>query len=885
MRFKPKGKPKKGKSKPKSSIISRGITSLFGNKKKSSSNDNNKRKNASDGSYGLDNYNGMIMEIYDANTTTPEGVNETIPVEKKESKDGESKLVSETLRLRNTAVLNLKLKEKIFKYEKNRLNKLRLGGEGGAGGGAGASSGVTPIIPGEGGDGPGLPGIFRNPLRRAPKRTPKTNPNQPKNRNKNRNKNKSRNKNKNRNRNKPRSSNKPVTRGKGGARPNPFRRFNPFKPKVTSGKPAVPPGLNNPFKGLGNPFKRFGPKPSITIGGANKIPKGLNNPFDVFRKGPNVTRSMPQIPRGLQSPLGGLGLPKIRNPFAGPKVTTGGATRPFGLGPGASPTVTTGGVPAPKGFRLPKISPKGIVSGVKGFGIGLGLEMAGEFVIEKSFNAIFGTPEERLKRLKEKQSKKSSEEQKETIEKITEKLRKELEYQQSPLHVADKVINFGGQTTSEGKSKIFTDQLQALGAPIPEMKEGGITEDKPQLVIVGDGGEKEYIVPESKLSYFLGTSQAAKYLNYGVSPLVTAATDYAKAAGIKTYGIPEMQDLTNIQRDIAAPIKGIALIQTTFSDLGDTIFDFVTEGFMSIMEPVKKIIEFVKNIIPPGIKKAVKGFAGFMGNLFGGRPAAAATLPPSLRTNLNGNLNMSSEGVFNTGLKTGKSAYIGGSDDYHIDTKFSSSLSMEEKVRMMDQLAAGYAAQGRKIEFSNSMIANTIYDPNASMEEKSALLQKAFEAHNLPRGRAIDQGGFNSIDYYAPLMGENRFGSSVEGQDILVPTVDGGKVNYHQGGGYGAFITMTDAQGNVILKTGHGDVRTAKTGSVSVPSKPALNKDTAVDQDPLDEIQADLPLMNLFKLPTPPPPDPLVIPLSTRLGQKLSSSNTPAWGNAALIGG
>ena len=53
----------------------------------------------------------------------------------------------------------------------------------------------------------------------------------------------------------------------------------------------------------------------------------------------------------------------------------------------------------------------------------------------------------------------------------------------------------------------------------------------------------------------------------------------------------------------------------------------------------------------------------------------------------------------------------------------------------------------------------------------------------------------------------------------------------------------------------------------------------------MDEIQADLPLMNLFTLPTPPPPDPLVIPLSTRLGQKLSSSNTPAWGNAALIGG
>ena len=66
-----------------------------------------------------------------------------------------------------------------------------------------------------------------------------------------------------------------------------------------------------------------------------------------------------------------------------------------------------------------------------------------------------------------------------------------------------------------------------------------------------------------------------------------------------------------------------------------------------------------------------------MGRLLGGRPAAAATLPPSLRKTLNGNLNMSSEGVFNTGLKTGKSAYIGGSSDYHIDTKFNSSLKFK----------------------------------------------------------------------------------------------------------------------------------------------------------------------------------------------------------------
>ena len=244
-------------------------------------------------------------------------------------------------------------------------------------------------------------------------------------------------------------------------------------------------------------------------------------------------------------------------------------------------------------------------------------------------------------------------------------------------------------------------------------------------------------------------------------------------------------------------------------------------------------------------------------------------------------------------MKTGSSAYIGGSDDYHIDTKFSSSLSMEEKVRMMDQLAAGYAAQGRNIEFSNSAIANTIYDPNASFEEKSALLQRAFEAHNLPRGRAIDQGGFNSIDYYAPLIedsqstqGKGRFRSSVEGQDILIPTVGGTNVNYSQGGAYGAFVTLTDDQGNVLLKTGHGDVRTAKSGSVDVS---ALNKDTTVGEDPNIEAEENMfvQALNQRIAQQQGTPAPSIVPMPIPLTSTSSGSilfNTPAWGHASVLG-
>ena len=194
----------------------------------------------------------------------------------------------------------------------------------------------------------------------------------------------------------------------------------------------------------------------------------------------------------------------------------------------------------------------------------------------------------------------------------------------------------------------------------------------------------------------------------------------------------------------------------------------------------------------------------------------------------------SEDGTFNTGLKTGKSEFIGGSADYHIDSQFKSSLSMEEKVKMMDQLAAGYAAQGRNIEFSNNAVANTIWDSNASYEDKAALLQRAFEAHQIPRGRAIDAAGFNRIDYYAPLIkdsqetaGKGRFRDSVVGQDILIPTLGGTSVDYSSGGNYGAFVEVKDKDGNIIFRTGHGDIRGAKSGSVPLEVEETTKNDAA----------------------------------------------------------
>ena len=432
---------------------------------------------------------------------------------------------------------------------------------------------------------------------------------------------------------------------------------------------------------------------------------------------------------------------------------------------------------------------------------------------------------------------------------------------------------------------------------IPMAADGMVTDNQPQLVIVGDGGEEEFIVPKSKLAQFLGSDTALEFLNFGGSQVVSTVNEYLKKLGIAGEAagqISELKDAQDLPKKATNNVKNVKPFGSAIADISGKIMKFIIKSVESLIEPLKNIMDWLKkNVLDNPIVKGITGAVGAIGShIFGGNPAAAATMNSNFNLDLSG---MSADGVFNTGLKTGKAAYIGGSSDYHIDTKFNASLSMEEKVAMMDQLAAGYAAQGRNIEFSNSMIANTLYDPKASFEEKSALLQKAFEAHNLPRGRAIDQGGFNSIDYYAPLAtdsqatgGRGRFRDSVVGQDILIPTIGGTDVNYAQGGAYGAFVTLTDDQGRVILKTGHGDTRTAKSGSVDVS---ALNKDDAVGEDPND-MEDDNILSQMLQqqlaqqanAQTQPSTLPMPIPLGSVPAFMLPRTNTPAWGHAAVHG-
>lgn len=147
--------------------------------------------------------------------------------------------------------------------------------------------------------------------------------------------------------------------------------------------------------------------------------------------------------------------------------------------------------------------------------------------------------------------------------------------------------------------------------------------------------------------------------------------------------------------------------------------------------------------------------------------------------------------------KTGPSSRIGGSSDYHIDTKFSSSLSMEDVRDRFDALARQYQSDGRTIEFSNQGVSGRTYSLDSSPEDRLSLLQQASGAHS-------ERPGWHSFDYYAPLSGTTRWDKSAEGAPIYVVGGQGTSGQGASGGGYGNYGLIIKG-GKVISKSGHGD--------------------------------------------------------------------------------
>jgi len=764
---------------------------------------------------GLTDYNSAIKSIYDSNTITPDGEEEKIPSGTKQSKSGESTLVKETLRLRNTAVLNLKLKQKIFKYEKKRLNQLKVEdvlGSDKVTTGSGGARGTTSVVPGAEGEGGGfkLPRLFfGNRLKRKGKF-------------KGKGKGKFKGKGKGK-----------VTLGKGGVKPNRFKRLNPFKPKVTS---KIPGGLNNPLKGLGNPFKK---RPPITRGKGG-IPPGLNKVFPNFRskvttgkgsqpgiiknlnkfnplkgKGPTITGVKP----GALSGLKGLrSVPLLSAVFAGFEFAgrkgegqtnvqaglgTAGSTAGglAGLKGGAALGATIGSAIFPGAGTVVGGILGGLVGGFAGSSIGGGLT-----------DMLTGAN-------KKKDAKSINTYEKE--EKPNQKLSVKRDVSgRFDLETGKAYIN-GQEVSAKEYTKFINlspqEKIQQYGQ-LEGLKDGGVTGNTPQVVIVGDGGEKEYIVPESKLSYFLGTSQAAKYLNYGISPLITAAKKYASSEGIDTSSIKELKDVSDVPSENVKPITGLEV------NLGKTFFDNVKKGLMKLLNPFSSAITIIKKLNPFNwFKKSKKDKPKYtMGY-------APGQIEPDQFVTAYKNLT----------IETSQKMVNGKLVDYNVDKKFergAAAVAVEDLIEhQKDFMSRVNEVPGYEdVSFDDYMEQGL---PNMPIEVYTSILK------NSDAGKATKEKSMAAHKKYLTDNNLVRPDGSVKGYSYF----------------------DEDFFDEKYLK-------------------PTINKDNVVEQDPMEDIQIDLPQIILPQPQVITQYLPLTVPMYQK-GKGTVSSNTPAWGNNSLIGG
>lgn len=155
--------------------------------------------------------------------------------------------------------------------------------------------------------------------------------------------------------------------------------------------------------------------------------------------------------------------------------------------------------------------------------------------------------------------------------------------------------------------------------------------------------------------------------------------------------------------------------------------------------------------------------------------------------------------------RTGPSGNIGGSSDYHIDSKFSTGLGEGEARRRFEEKVKRYNQLGRNVEFSNQGVGGLVYDMSLDDNKRADLFRQAYGAH-APRE------GFYSLDYYAPKVGEDRFGKSAEGAPIFAVGSADGRRETGVGGNYGFHSFLYDKDGNLTGKVGHGDDRFTDVG-------------------------------------------------------------------------
>lgn len=192
---------------------------------------------------------------------------------------------------------------------------------------------------------------------------------------------------------------------------------------------------------------------------------------------------------------------------------------------------------------------------------------------------------------------------------------------------------FGGGVNAEASPP--SDQSSSQ-LDVNQFSEGGKVPAKPQLVLVGEGGEEEFIIPKSKLSWFLGSDAATNAVSDSIGQLAGAVQGYLADSGLTGIASGAISGLSAARSIAKKTVKtGLRSIRTvSASNFIDKILEFMKDILNKVKELFQKLIPdlsgasaYVKNTLK-WIAKTVGGpLVGLVDFMIGG-PAGAATRPP-----------------------------------------------------------------------------------------------------------------------------------------------------------------------------------------------------------------------------------------------------------------
>ena len=164
----------------------------------------------------------------------------------------------------------------------------------------------------------------------------------------------------------------------------------------------------------------------------------------------------------------------------------------------------------------------------------------------------------------------------------------------------------GGFAGSFGASKLAD---AATGVKEKQQyAEGGVVTG-PQLALIGEGGEPEYVVPQSKLGYFLSGKTGVGLANAGAKAIFSGVRKFADSIGLDSKvlsSIPELSLEKSLPpTDISVPVT-TDVRQTPKFNLGKNIFDKIIEGFKNLLKDLPSLL--------PGPLKALLNGALSIGN-------------------------------------------------------------------------------------------------------------------------------------------------------------------------------------------------------------------------------------------------------------------------------